>query len=58
MDAGLITKHYHSSASQLYSQIHELKEDLYKSYLQISELKQENETLKEKLEEVTYQYVK
>ena len=58
MGAFSLTESSHRSASQLYSQIHELKEDLYKSHLQISELKQENETLKEKLEEVTYQYVK
>ena len=49
MDAGLTTKHYHSSASQLYSQIHQLKEDLYRSHIEILDLKQKNKELQQKL---------
>jgi hypothetical protein len=49
MGAFTLTDSSHRSASQLYSQIHELKEDLYRSHIEILDLKQENKELKQKL---------
>ena len=51
MDSIEAAKHYHSSASQLYSQIHELKEDLYRSHIEILDLKKKNKKLKQKLKD-------
>lgn len=40
MGAFSLSESSHRSASQLYSQIHELKEDLHRSHIEILDLKQ------------------
>jgi len=51
MGAFSLTESSHRSASQLYSQIHQLKSDLYDSHLRIQDLQKENKDLKEKIKE-------
>jgi len=51
MSAFSLTEYSHRSASELYSQIHELKEDLYQSHIEILDLKKKNKKLKQKLKD-------